>query len=59
MQAQMSGQISGQAGNPVPGLPQQNGNPISAHLQNLGVHRNTLSMEPDIVKARRFIQSKM
>lgn len=59
LQAHMAGQISGQAGTSVPGIPQQNGNPISAHLQNSGGHRNTLSMEPDIETARRIIKTKM
>ncbi|GMP35258.1 hypothetical protein CsSME_00007775 [Camellia sinensis var. sinensis] len=64
VQAHMSGQISGQvppnqAGTQVLGLHQQNGSSLSTQLQNLSGRRNTLIMEPELVKARRFMQEKI
>lgn len=63
VQAHMSGQISGQirnqAGTQLPGLPQQNGHPLSNQIQNLGDHGNTPNMGTEFAKARRFIQEKM
>lgn len=63
IQAHMSGQISGQvpnqAGVQLPGLPQQNGSSIPSQVQNLGAHRNTGNMDPDLVRARKNMQIKM
>ncbi|KAI7985393.1 Histone acetyltransferase HAC1 [Camellia lanceoleosa] len=63
VQAHMSGQISGQvpnqAGTQLPGLPPQNGSSLSNHIQNLAGQRNTLNMEPEVSKARRFMQEKI
>ncbi|CAK9135556.1 unnamed protein product [Ilex paraguariensis] len=62
LQAHMAGQISGQVPNQaaqLPGLPLQNGNTLSPQMQNLGGHHNTPNVEPDFVKARRFMQQKI
>ncbi|XP_057968061.1 histone acetyltransferase HAC1 [Malania oleifera] len=63
VQAHMSGQISGQvpnqAGTQLPGLSQQNGNALPVQMQTLGTHRNTGTMEPELVKARKFMQEKI
>lgn len=64
LRAHISEQMSGQA---VPVMAsQQNGNnnsnPLSVHLQSLGGgggHCNALSMEPDFVEVRQFIQTRM
>lgn len=58
LQTHMSGQFSGQ-------VPNQTGTSLSALtqqqniMQNTGGQRNTISMEPGFVKARRFIQERM
>ncbi|XP_058180697.1 histone acetyltransferase HAC1-like isoform X1 [Rhododendron vialii] len=59
MSGQFSGQIPNQAGTQLPGLPQQNGLSLSNQIQNLGDHGNTLNMETEFAKARRFIQDKI
>lgn len=59
MSGQIPGQIPNQAGTQLPGLPQQNGLSLSNQIQNLGDHGNTLNMETEFAKARRFIQDKM
>ena len=63
MQAHLSGQISGQipnqAGTQLPGVPQQNGSSLSNPIQNLGGYLNTQNMDPELVKARKFMQEKM
>ncbi|XP_052177038.1 histone acetyltransferase HAC1-like [Diospyros lotus] len=60
LQAHMSGQISGQVpnqiGSQLPGLSQQNGSSIS---NQIGGHRNTLIMDIELAKARRFMQEKI
>ncbi|XP_047315188.1 histone acetyltransferase HAC1-like isoform X2 [Impatiens glandulifera] len=56
VQAHMSGQTN-QAASQMPVLAQQNGSSVPNQIQNLGIHRN--AMEPDILKARRFIQEKI
>jgi hypothetical protein len=47
LQMHMSGKFSGQVQN------QQN------MMQNSGIQHSTHNMEPDLVKARRFIQARM
>ncbi|XP_057503767.1 histone acetyltransferase HAC1-like [Actinidia eriantha] len=63
MQAHLSGQISGQipnqAGTQLPGVPQQNGSSLSNPIQNLGGYLNTPNMDPELVKARKFMQEKI
>ncbi|KAL7195833.1 hypothetical protein ACSBR1_035964 [Camellia fascicularis] len=59
MSGQISGQVPNQAGTQLPGLPPQNGSSLSNHIQNLAGQRNTLNMEPELVKARRFMQEKI
>ncbi|KAG5538172.1 hypothetical protein RHGRI_025295 [Rhododendron griersonianum] len=59
MSGQIPGQIPNQAGTQLPGLPQQNGLSLSNQIQNLGDHGNTLNMETEFAKARRFIQDKI
>ena len=63
MQAHLSGQISGQipnqAGTQLPGVPQQNGSSLSNQIQNLGGYLNMPNMDPELVKARKFMQEKM
>ncbi|KAL0307146.1 UNVERIFIED_CONTAM: hypothetical protein Sradi_6131900 [Sesamum radiatum] len=56
---QISGQVSNQAGAMLPGLPHQNGNPVSGQMQNPSVPRNVQSMDPEIVKTRRYMQEKI
>lgn len=62
VQAHMSGQISGQgpnqAGNQLPGLPQQNGNTFHAQVQNLG-GQNPSVMNTELPKIRQFMRNKM
>ena len=63
VQAQMSGQIAGQvpnqAGTQLPRQPQHKGSSFSNQMQKLGGHHNTLNMEPELAKARTFMQEKM
>ncbi|KAL6345840.1 hypothetical protein AAG906_017598 [Vitis piasezkii] len=59
MSGQMSGQVSNQAGSQLPGLPQQNGSSLPSQIQNLGAHRNTGNMEPDIARAWKNMQVKI
>ncbi|KAK6157063.1 hypothetical protein DH2020_011311 [Rehmannia glutinosa] len=56
---QVSGQVPNQAGGMLPGLSQQNGNPVLSQMQNPGVRRNAPSMDPEIVKTRRYMQEKI
>ncbi|GFZ04424.1 hypothetical protein Acr_16g0010480 [Actinidia rufa] len=56
---QISGQIPNQAGTQLPGVPQQNGSSLSNQIQHLGGYPNTPNMEPELVKARKFMQEKM
>ncbi|GKV26855.1 hypothetical protein SLEP1_g36076 [Rubroshorea leprosula] len=66
VQAQMSGQISGQVPNQG-GLSQQNGNPLQpAQMQSLGVGggslghpHNILSMDPDLPRTRELIKGRI
>lgn len=62
-QAHMSGQISGQvpnqAGSQLPVLPQHNGN-VPSQMQNVGgPPRAMSSMDPELIRARQFMQEKM
>ncbi|KAF5940587.1 hypothetical protein HYC85_021754 [Camellia sinensis] len=59
MSGQISGQVPNQAGTQLPGLPPQNGSSLSNHIQNLAGQCNTLNMEPELAKARRFMQEKI
>ncbi|KAF7147333.1 hypothetical protein RHSIM_Rhsim03G0000100 [Rhododendron simsii] len=63
VQAHMSGQIAGQlpnqAGTQLPGVPQQNESPFSNQIQNLGGHHNTMYVDPQLAKARKFMQEKI
>lgn len=59
MSGQMSGQVPNQAGSQLPGLPQQNGSSLPSQIQNLGAHRNTGNMDPDILRARKSMQVKI
>nr|GMD86545.1 histone acetyltransferase HAC1-like isoform X1 [Ipomoea batatas] len=63
LQAHISGQISGQvpnqSGTSLPGLSQQNGNPLSTQMQNPSVHRNIPNMDTETYKARKFITEKI
>ncbi|KAL0301746.1 UNVERIFIED_CONTAM: putative histone acetyltransferase HAC-like 1 [Sesamum radiatum] len=52
---QISGQVPNQAGTMLPGLPQQNGNP----MQNPSIHRGVLNTDPEYVKTRRYMQEKI
>ncbi|KAL0319949.1 UNVERIFIED_CONTAM: Histone acetyltransferase HAC1 [Sesamum radiatum] len=52
---QISGQVPNQAGTMLPGLPQQNGNP----MQNPSIHRSVLNTDPEYVKTRRYMQEKI
>uniref|UniRef100_A0A7N0TWK9 histone acetyltransferase n=1 Tax=Kalanchoe fedtschenkoi TaxID=63787 RepID=A0A7N0TWK9_KALFE len=56
VQAHMSGQVSGQVpnqtGTQLPVLPQQNGVPLSAQLQNIG-------NQSELIRARGFMQQKI
>ncbi|KAL0311281.1 UNVERIFIED_CONTAM: Histone acetyltransferase HAC1 [Sesamum angustifolium] len=51
----ISGQVPNQAGTMLPGLPQQNGNP----MQNPSIHRGVLNTDPEYVKTRRYMQEKI
>ena len=58
----MSGQISGQVPNqsgPLPGISQQNGNPLTAQMQNPVAHANVPNMEPEFIRVRRNMQQRM
>lgn len=54
MSGQFSGQVPNQAGTSLPTMSHQQN-----MMQNVGGQRNTLNMEPEFLKARRFIQEKM
>jgi E1A/CREB-binding protein len=60
-QAHISGQISGQvpnqAGSQLPVLPQHNGSALPPQMQN--VPRAMSSMDPELLKARQYMQEKM
>ncbi|XP_041993382.1 histone acetyltransferase HAC1-like isoform X2 [Salvia splendens] len=56
---QISGQIPNQAGTMLPGLPQQNGNPMVSQMQNSNVHRNVPNMDPETIKRRKYMQEKI
>ncbi|KAJ9567631.1 hypothetical protein OSB04_003597 [Centaurea solstitialis] len=55
MSGQFSGQVPNQAGTSSSAIQQQQQNV----MQSFGGQRNTLSMEPGFVKARRFIQERI
>ncbi|KAJ8564834.1 hypothetical protein K7X08_001294 [Anisodus acutangulus] len=56
---QISGQGPNQSGTSLPGLPQQNGNPLPMEMQNPGVHRTMSNMESEVLKARKYIARKI
>ena len=60
-QAHISGQISGQvpnqAGSQLPVLPQHNGSALPPQMQN--VPRTMSNMDPELLKARQYMQDKM
>lgn len=56
---QISGQVPNQAGTMLPGLPQQNGNPMASQMQNPNVHRNVPNIDPETIKRRKYMQEKM
>ncbi|XP_073148245.1 histone acetyltransferase HAC1-like [Henckelia pumila] len=62
-QAQYSGNITGQipnqACNPLSGPPQQNGSVLPSQTQNPSIPHNALNRNPDIVKARKYMQAKI
>ncbi|KAL3510153.1 hypothetical protein ACH5RR_029554 [Cinchona calisaya] len=62
LQAQMSGQLSGQIPNksgPLPGMAQQNGSSLSVHMQNPVAHGNVPNMEPEFIRVRRNMQQRI
>lgn len=63
-QAHISGQISGQvpnqAGSQLSVLPQHNGSALPPQMQNVGGLPRAMShMDPELLKARQFMQEKM
>ncbi|TKY47961.1 Histone acetyltransferase HAC12 [Spatholobus suberectus] len=57
---EMSGQVPNQAGSQLSGLTQLNGNALPHQMPPLGgVPRSTINMDPDILRARTFIQEKI
>ncbi|KAG8387066.1 hypothetical protein BUALT_Bualt03G0214700 [Buddleja alternifolia] len=56
---QITGQLPNQAGSMLPGLPQQNGNPPHDQMQNPSIQRNVPSMDPEIVKTRKYMLGKI
>ncbi|KAL7086653.1 hypothetical protein ACP275_13G014500 [Erythranthe tilingii] len=52
---QISGKVPNQAGNMLPGLPQQTGNPVTNQMHNPNIHR----MDPEIGKTRKYMQMKI
>lgn len=63
-QAHISGQISGQvpnqAGSQLPVMPQHNGSALPSQMQNVGGPPRAMSnMDPELLKARQFMQEKM
>ncbi|KAL2493598.1 Histone acetyltransferase HAC12 [Forsythia ovata] len=62
LQAHPSGQISeqalNQAGTFLTGIPQQN-NALPSQMQNPSMHRGVQNMDPEYMKARRFMTEKI
>ncbi|XP_042009442.1 histone acetyltransferase HAC1-like [Salvia splendens] len=56
---QISGQVPNQTGTMLPGLPQQNGNPMASQMQNPNIHRNVPNMDPETIKRRKYMQEKI
>ncbi|KAL3502379.1 hypothetical protein ACH5RR_036828 [Cinchona calisaya] len=59
MSGQLSGQVPNQSGTSLPGISQQNGNSLSAQMQNPGAHRNVLNIEPEFLRVRRAMQRRI
>lgn len=59
LSGQISGQALNQAGTSVPGMAQQNGNSLPGQMQNPNIHRGVPYMDPEFVKARRYMMEKM
>lgn len=57
---QISGQVPNQAGSQLPGLTQLNGNALPSQMPSLGgVSRSAINMDPELRRARAFIQEKI
>ncbi|XP_020226108.2 histone acetyltransferase HAC1 isoform X2 [Cajanus cajan] len=57
---EMSGQVPNQAGSQLSGLAQLNGSALSHQMPPLGgVPRSTINMDPELLRARAFIQDKI
>ncbi|XP_057786527.1 histone acetyltransferase HAC1-like isoform X2 [Salvia miltiorrhiza] len=56
---QFSGQVPNQAGTMLPGLPQQNGNPMPNQMQNPSMHRSVQNTDHEYMKTRRYMQEKI
>ncbi|XP_042037669.1 histone acetyltransferase HAC1-like isoform X1 [Salvia splendens] len=56
---QFPGQVPNQAGTMLPGLPQQNGNPMPNQIQNQSIIRGIQNTDPEYVKIRRYMQEKI
>ncbi|KAH6785259.1 hypothetical protein C2S51_037714 [Perilla frutescens var. frutescens] len=56
---QISGQVPNQAGTMLPGLSQQNGNPMGGQMQNPNIHRSVPSMDPETIRSRRNMQDNI
>ncbi|CAA2968539.1 histone acetyltransferase HAC1-like isoform X1 [Olea europaea subsp. europaea] len=59
LSGQMSGQVPNQAGTSLAGLPQHKGNPLHGHVQNPGIHRSVMKMDPEFLNARRCMTEKI
>jgi len=59
MSGQISGQVPNQAGNQLPGLPQQNGNTFHMQMQNVAAQSNSSVEGSEVIKIRRFMRDKM
>ncbi|CAA2981094.1 histone acetyltransferase HAC1-like isoform X1 [Olea europaea subsp. europaea] len=59
LSGQISGQALNQAGTSVPGMAQQNGNSLPGQMQNPNIHRGVPYMDPEFVKARRYMMEKI
>ncbi|GAU16144.1 hypothetical protein TSUD_297740 [Trifolium subterraneum] len=57
---QISGQVPNQAGSQLPGHAQLNGNSLPSQMPSLGgVSRSAINMDPELRRARAFIQEKI
>lgn len=63
LQAHMSGQIPGQVptnqSGPLPGISQQNGNPLTAQMQNPVAHANVPNMDHEFIRVRKSMQQRI